>query len=89
MANDSLRQNEWWNMLPACSAIDKYTDQAITERKKPQIILVMGAANESRRYIVTSSLIGCAHTQNDPSKRPSILHPQGQTMGPLLWKKSF
>ena len=30
------------------------------------IILCMGAANERRRYIITSSLIGCAHTQNDP-----------------------
>ena len=30
------------------------------------IILSMGSANESRRYIVTSSLIGWAHTQNDP-----------------------
>ena len=29
------------------------------------IILGMGSANE-RRYIVTSSLIGWAHTQNDP-----------------------
>ena len=30
------------------------------------IILCMRPANERRRYIVTSSLIGCAHTQNDP-----------------------
>ena len=30
------------------------------------IILGMGSANERRRYIVTSSLIGWAHTQNDP-----------------------
>ena len=30
------------------------------------IILAMGSANERRRYIVTSSLIGWAHTQNDP-----------------------
>ena len=30
------------------------------------IILSMGSANESRRYIVTSSLIGWAYTQNDP-----------------------
>ena len=29
------------------------------------IILVMDAANERRRYIVTSSLIGCTHTQNE------------------------
>ena len=30
------------------------------------IILCMCPANERRRYIVTSSLIGWAHTQNDP-----------------------
>ena len=30
------------------------------------IILAMVWANERRRYIVTSSLIGWAHTQNDP-----------------------
>ena len=30
--------------------------------------LGMGSANERRRYIVTSSLIGWAHTQNDPCK---------------------
>ena len=32
----------------------------------PGIILSMLPANEGRRYIVTSSLIGCAHSQNDP-----------------------
>ena len=31
----------------------------------PEIILGMGSANERRRYIVTASLIGWAHTQND------------------------
>ena len=30
------------------------------------IILYMRPANERRRYIVTSSLIGWMHTQNDP-----------------------
>ena len=30
------------------------------------IILGMDSANERRRYIVTSSLIGWVHTQNDP-----------------------
>ena len=30
------------------------------------IILCMCPANERRRYIVTSSPIGWAHTQNDP-----------------------
>ena len=32
------------------------------------IVLCMGSANERRRYIVTSSLIGWAHTQNDPGE---------------------
>ena len=32
----------------------------------PGIILCMGSANERRRYNETSSLIGWAHTQNDP-----------------------
>ena len=32
----------------------------------PGIILCMRPANESRRYNVTSSLIGWVHAQNDP-----------------------
>ena len=32
----------------------------------PGIILGMGSSNERRRYYVTPSLIGWAHTQNDP-----------------------
>ena len=32
---------------------------------KAGIILCMLSANERRRYIVTSSLIGWTHTQND------------------------
>ena len=32
----------------------------------PGIILCMATANGRRRYTVTSSLIGWAHTQNDP-----------------------
>ena len=31
-----------------------------------EITLDMGSANKRRRYIVTSSLIGFAHTQNNP-----------------------
>ena len=33
---------------------------------KTGIILCLHPANERRRYIVTSSLIGWVHTQNDP-----------------------
>ena len=44
-------------------------------------ILGMGSANERRRYIVTSSLIGWAHTQKEPycvvwdalGRRPAVL----------------
>ena len=39
---------------------------AISYLSHPGIILCMCPANERQRYIVTSSLIGCAHTQNDP-----------------------
>ena len=35
---------------------------------RPGIILCMRPANERRCYIVTSSLIGWAHSQNDPWK---------------------
>ena len=41
-----------------------------------EIILVMGPANERRRYIVTPPLIGRAHSQNDPG----VFHNS-------LWKK--
>ena len=42
----------------------------------PGIILCMCPANERWHYYVTSSLIGLAHTQNDPST-----HLHGQVMG--------
>ena len=38
------------------------------------IILDMGSANERRRYTITSSLIGRAHTQNDPSSCQCLRH---------------
>ena len=38
------------------------------------IILCVHPANESRRYIVTPSLIGWVHTQNDPW---ACIYPQG------------
>ena len=43
------------------------TDQGVSDIKGfSGIILCMCPANERRRYIVTSSLIGWAHHQNDP-----------------------
>ena len=38
-------------------------------------IVYMGPANERRRYTVTPSLIGWAHTQNDPCSRFINLYP--------------
>ena len=32
----------------------------------PGVIMGLGSANERRRYIVMSSLMGWVHTQNDP-----------------------
>ena len=40
--------------------------------KETGLILGMGSANERRRYIVTSSLIGWAHAQNDPKESLSV-----------------
>ena len=40
-----------------------------------QVILVMGSANETRRYLVTSSLIGWAHTHNTPMRHASSVFP--------------
>ena len=33
---------------------------------KDDVTIILGSANERQRYIVTSSLIGWTHTQNDP-----------------------
>ena len=38
----------------------------IKHESNTEIILCMGSANERRCYVVTSFLIGWAHTQNDP-----------------------
>ena len=38
------------------------------------IILYMRPANERRRYIVTASLIGWVHTQNDPWRMQNCVY---------------
>ena len=51
------------------------------------IIMGMGPSNKRRRYIVTSSLIGRAHIQNDPCIIPethSSLEASSQTKGPMV-----
>ena len=46
------------------SEITKYSEDGVVRRSG--IILCVCLANERRRYIVMSYLIGWAHTQNDP-----------------------
>ena len=49
---------------------------AVGESPGKIVILGLGSANERWRYIVTSSLISWAHTQNDPcSGRINALRP--------------
>ena len=56
-----LWPRSWWRHdMDTLSALMTFGGPAIT-----WIILSMGPANESRRYNVTSSLIGSFHTQND------------------------
>ena len=50
----------------------------------PRLILAMGSANERRRYSVTSSLIGLAHSQNDPCGLSRFEPPTAHTVELLL-----
>ena len=57
-----LRVLLWWtNFNWKCWMVRVLQGQA-------GFILCMCPANERQPYIVTSSLVGCAHTQNDPCK---------------------
>ena len=60
---------DWqWSGDTRGHAISSYDSDLVTG-----IILNMCSANDSRRCIVTSSLIGWAHTQNDPCSNIRIL----------------
>ena len=48
-------------------------------------ILRMRSANERRRYIVTSSLNGWAHKQNDPWTKATAKHSKATTRAYCLW----
>ena len=58
-------------LMPLCTG-QAVAEFAITVPEDAGIILCIRPASEGRRYIVTSSLIGWAHTQNDPWRCPSI-----------------
>ena len=55
------------------------------------IILYMPPTNKRPRYIVTWSLIGCAHTQNDPWVCKRLSFSKWTTIFPrrVVWTKSF
>ena len=60
-----------WNDCPSASemiapAPVKWLPQCQWSNQSPGIILYIRPANERRRYIVTPSPFGWAHTQNDP-----------------------
>ena len=52
------------NQRPDCSKLQSVSPHPRVSR--PGFIIGMSAANERRRYSVTSSLFGCAHIQNNP-----------------------
>ena len=51
---------------PACDTKCIYSVNKVCVCVIPGIILSMATANERRHYIITSSLVGCAYSQNDP-----------------------
>ena len=56
------------NWLIWMNGIDRPIEKENDSPIDPVIILYMRPANERRRYSVTSSLIGWAHTQDDPCR---------------------
>ena len=64
----------WILYLSSCSVNYYMQLKSFTMENNVGIILDMGSANERRRYIIMSSLIGWAHSQNDPCKALPILH---------------
>ena len=51
-----------------------YRHRTTVQSRNPWIILGMGSANGKKRYNVTSSLIGWAHTQNDSWKLIQVVY---------------
>ena len=52
------------------------------------IVLCMGPANETWRYNVTSSLVGCVHTQNDPCTHLVSTYSDLHTQTRMKWPPS-
>ena len=66
--NAQLQKSGKWKFVDMCQALTSsplYGNRDVGQQWAG-FILCMRPANERRRYIVTSSLIGWAHTQNDP-----------------------
>ena len=71
-----------WEKTLKCNVFSHWLSPSIHRIIPLSNILCMGSANERRRYSVTSSLIGWAHTQNDPSVQYSVY-------GLSQWKKTL
>ena len=67
----TVTRQSHWGLLWLPYSVSEVTEYIWV---KSGIILGMGSANERRRYNVTSSLIGWAHTQNDPQNRLLLNH---------------
>ena len=67
-------------LAPAMTNHTEAVSSYSTSHELPGIILGMGSANEKRRYIVTSFLIGRAQTQCDPWWSTWF------TLSPVLWE---
>ena len=65
--------------VPKNKKTQQNEDLVIISYHIPGVILWMRPANEGRRYIVTSSLIGWAHTQKIPDIRYISTRPNGST----------
>ena len=74
----------WW-VISVAQVIAVCGSCLVGDCSAAGIVLCMHPANERRRYIVTSSLIGWAHTQNDPwcsvSDHSIVVH----AVSPLRW----
>ena len=57
---------KWGNFLNICDLYNGTCRPTTIAGAATRVILCMHPANKRRRYIVTSPLIGWAHTQNDP-----------------------
>ena len=82
MVHVTTTTNVAWCLVGPKASTNILTREAGNGIRYPKsgIILCMRPTNERRRYIVTSSLIGWAHTQNDPCPFPVGCHSRSELL---------